>query len=384
MRPPDFTLTAGPAAVSPRILAALAKPVLYHGDPVFLDTYARTEQLVGQIYDTASEVILMQGVPSVGLEAAARALVSPGAPVLNLVSGVIGQQMGRWLAGIGARIHELAVGFNDAIDPAGVAAYLDAHPDIGLVAVVHCESPSGTMNDCAAIGAVARDRGVLTLVNCVSSLGGMPFSADRWQLDVCVAGAHKCLGGTDGISLITVSDQAWTAIEQNPAAPRDSYLSLLDWHELWHGKSQFPSPPSVPEINSLEAACDQLLEEGLEAAFARHELAARACRAGVLGMGLQLWPARTSIMSPALTAITLPAGLDGDAVCDHVRSRYGVMISSGRGAGNLVRIGHMGTTATGMHPVVGVIALGQALADLGVTVRPGDGADAALEVLAAA
>jgi pyridoxamine---pyruvate transaminase len=384
VRPPDFTLTAGPAAVSPRVLSALAKPVLYHYDPVFLETYRRTEQMVGQIYDTANEVILMQGVPSVGLEAAARALVTPGTLVLNLVSGVTGQQMGRWLAGIGALVHDLTVSFDDAVDPAGVAAYLDAHPDIGLVAVVHCESPSGTMNDCAAIGAAARERGVLTLVNCVSSLGGMPFSADRWQLDVCVGGAHKCLGGTDGISLMTVSDQAWAAIEQNPAAPRDSYMSLLDWHEHWHGKSQFPSPPSVPEINGLEAACDQLLEEGLEAAFARHELAARSCRAGVLGMGLQLWPARTSIMSAALTAIAIPAGLDADMVCDHVRSRYGVMISSGRGAGNLVRIGHMGTTATGMHPVVGVIALGRALVDMGVPVRPGDGAEAAMEVLAAA
>ena len=101
--------------------------------------------------------------------------------------------------------------------------------------MVHSETPSGTFNDCSLIGPIARSRGVITLADCVSSLGGMPLEPDAWQLDVCVAGPQKCLGGPPGMSLISVSAQAWAAIEPNPAAPRASFLSLLDWREQWHG-----------------------------------------------------------------------------------------------------------------------------------------------------
>jgi len=97
----------------------------------------------------------------------------------------------------------------------------------------------------------------------VSSLGGVPFEVDAWQLDVCVAGPQKCLAGPPGIALVSVSDAAWEMIEANPDAPRASYLSLLDWRERWHGEGRFPFTPLVNDINGLEAACDQLLEEGL-------------------------------------------------------------------------------------------------------------------------
>ncbi|MFY9867200.1 MAG: hypothetical protein WAK58_25640, partial [Trebonia sp.] len=147
-------------------------------------------------------------------------------------------------------------------------------------------------------------------------------------------------------------------------------------------KGQFPYTPSVSDVYGVEAACDLFLEEGREAVYARHESAARACRAGFVAMGLRLWPAREAIMSASVTAIAVPDGLDQAAVCDHVRARYGVMISDSEGAGNLVRIGHMGPTASAFHPVVGLAALGRSLADLGAGVRIGDGLDAALAVLA--
>jgi pyridoxamine---pyruvate transaminase len=137
---------------------------------------------------TANEIILMQGEAVLGLEAAARSLVRPGMHVLNLVSGVFGKGMGYWLKGFGAELHEIEVPYNESVDPAAVGRFLDAHPEIELLTVVHSETPSGTFNDCAAIGPVARAHGVVTLVDCVSSVGGMTFEADAWQLDVCVTG----------------------------------------------------------------------------------------------------------------------------------------------------------------------------------------------------
>ena len=382
MRDPDFTLAAGPTAASARTLAALGSPITYHYDPVFLEAFRRTEAKLARLLRTENEIILMQGEAVLGLEAAARSLVRPGMPVLNLVSGVFGKGMGYWLKNFGADLHEIEVPYDEAVDPHAVEQYLDEHPQTELLCVVHSETPSGTFNDCSLIGPIARSHGVLTLVDCVSSLGGMVLDTDSWQLDVCVAGPQKCLGGPPGMSLMAVSEQAWNAIETNPAAPRASFLSLLDWREQWHGRGHFPYTPSVSDIHGVEAACDQVLEEGLEAAIARHENAAAACRAGAREMGLRLWPKSEDITAACVTAVAVPDGLDHEAVRSHVRERFGVMLSGGQGAGNLVRIGHMGPTANGLYPVVGLMALGRSLADLGATVRLGAGIEAALAQVA--
>jgi pyridoxamine--pyruvate transaminase len=378
MRDPDFTLSAGPVTATPGVLAALGSPIVYHYDPAFIERFRATERKLAQVFLTENDVLLMQGEAVLGLEAAARGLVQPGTKVLNLVQGVFGKGMGYWLKGFGAELHELEVAYNDAVDPADVERYLDDNPGIELVTVVHSETPSGTVCDVSAIGPIAHARGALTLIDCVSSLGGIAFETDAWQLDVCVAGAQKCLGGPPGMSLMTVSEAAWERISANPAAPRASCLSMLDWKEQWIDGNKFPFTPSVSELYGVEASVDELIAEGLEASIERHERSAAACRAGVRAMGLELWPRSDEIAAACVTAIAVPEGLTDVQVRAHCRERYGVMISGGQGAGNLVRIGHMGTSARGLHPVVGLAALGRTLADLGTHVEIGAGVEAAL------
>src|SRR5436853_615313 len=198
MHDPDFTLSAGPVAVSPRVLAALGSPIVYHYDPVFLARFRATADKVKQVFRTRTDV--------------------------------------------------------------------------------------------AAIGPIARAHGALTMVDCVSSLGGMPLQVDDWELDVCVAGAQKCIGGPPGLTLMSVSERAWQRIRANPAAPRASYLSMLDWKEQWLDGEKFPFTPSVTDVYGVEAAVDELLEEGLQNSIVRHARTAAACRAGVRAMGLELWP----------------------------------------------------------------------------------------------
>jgi pyridoxamine--pyruvate transaminase len=378
MRDPDFTLSAGPVTASPRVLAALGSPLLYHYDPVFQARFRGTEQKLRQVFRTRNDILLMQGEAVLGLEAAARALVRPGAQVLNLVQGVFGKGMGYWLNDFGAELHELEVPYNEAVDPGAVEAYLHQHPDIELVTVVHSETPSGTFCDVATLGAIAREHGALTLVDCVSSLGGMRLEVDDWRLDVCVAGAQKCLGGPPGMTLMSVSEAAWERITENPAAPRASYLSMLDWKEQWLEGDKFPFTPSVADLHGVEAAVDELLEEGLETSIERHARSAAACRAGARALGLDLWPRTDEIAADCVTAIAVPDGLSDDQVRAHCRERYGVMISAGQGAGNLVRIGHMATSARGLYPVIGLGALGQTLLDLGARVDVGAGVETAL------
>ncbi len=378
---PDFTLSAGPTMATPRTLAALGSPITYHYDPDFLAAFSRTQEKVARILRTSNDIVLMQGEAIVGLESAARSLTRPGMHVLNLVQGVFGKGMGYWLKDFGAVLHEIEVGYDDAVSPDAVESYLTAHPEIELLAVVASETPSGTVSDMSRIGPIARKHGVLTLVDTVSGVGGMEFETDAWGLDVCVAGAQKCLGGPPGVALVSVSAAAWESILGNPAAPRASYLSLLDWKEKWLEGGAFPYTPSVSDMHGLESVCDQLLEEGLESSIARHDASARVTRAGVRAMGLHLWPVSEEIAANCVTSVRLPEGVDHLELRTRIRDRYGVMLSSGQGAGNLIRIAHMGPTARGMYPIVGLAALGRGLADLNHPVDVGAGLAAALEVL---
>jgi pyridoxamine--pyruvate transaminase len=384
MGPADLTLSAGPNDVSSGVKAALGSPIAYHYDPAFKGRFRATEEKIGRIYGSPRhEIILMQGEAILGLEAAARSLARPGTKCLNLVSGVFGKGFGYWLSAIGAELHEIEVPYDAAVTAEAVEAYLTAHPGITVVSVVHSETPSGTLNPVSDIGPIARRHGAVTIVDAVSSFAGIELLPDEWQLDLVVAGPQKCLGGPPGMSLLAVSEEAWAAIEANPDAPRDSFLSITDWRDKWHGEGRFPYTPSVSDLNGVDAAADELLAEGLDASIARHQRVFEACWTGVEAMGLRPWPRSRSIASACVTAIRVPDGLTDTQVRDHARERYGVQLSAGQGAGNLIRLGHMGATARPMLMVAGLAALGRTLADLGAAVEVGAGLDAALASLSA-
>jgi len=385
MRFADFTLSGGPVEVEAGTLAAMGSPMCYHYDPAFLEQYRRTEAKAAKVMCAEqADMLLMHGEAILGLEAAWRAVVRPGMHCLNLVSGVFGKGMGDWLRMSEGVVHELVIDYNDAFDPADVEKALKEHPEVELVCVTYSETPSGTLNPVDRIGPIAKAHGAITIVDCVSAVGGMPFEADEWQLDICVAGAQKCLSGPPGITLMSVSQDAWDVIAKNPGAPRWSFMSMLDWKEQWLEGDHFPFTPSISEVRGLEAVCDDLLEEGHEAAFRRHTVAAEAARAGARAMGLELWPKRDEIMSTCVTAVKLPDHLTDAQVRAHAIERYGVMLSGAHGAGNLIRLGHMGRITRSMYPVAGLAAMGKSLSDLGMKLDIGEGIEAALDVIASA
>jgi pyridoxamine--pyruvate transaminase len=386
MREPMFTLTAGPTMTSPRVLAALGSPIIYDYDPVFLDRFRALERKLAEIYRTGNDVVLMQGEAVLGLEAAARALVRPDTTAINLVSGVYAKWFGAWLKDFGANLVEVEVPYNEAIDPADLERAFQEHPEAALVSFVHSETPSGILNPAREIGRVAKEHGALVIADVVSSLAGEEVRPDDWSLDLCVAGPQKCLAGPPGMSLMAVSDDAWASIRANPAAPRGSFLSLLDWKERWieAGRTAFPYTPSVSDVHGVAAACDEVLELGLEESIALHRRAGRATRAGVRAMGLDLWARSEDIAASCVTAVATPDGVDTLALLGHIRERYDVMLSPGYGElkERVIRLGHMGPAARSLNPVVALSALGRGLADHGVQVAVGDGVEAALEALA--
>ena len=381
---PRMTLAAGPVEVSPRTLRAMARPVVYHYDPAFIATFERTTRLLQRVFRTEYDAVIMQAEAVLGLEAAAASLIAPGDKVLNLVSGVFGKWFEGFIRRYGGEPVELAVPYHEAIAPEAVREALRRTPGIKYLSVVHSETPSGTINPVREIGAVAREFGVLTIVDTVSGLGGEVLSPEEWGMDVAVAGPQKCLGGPPGLSLLTVSPAAWAAMEGRESPLRGSFLSILDWKSAWLEQRRFPYTPSVSEIYALEATLEQALEEGIERFAARHQTIAAACRAGVRALELELWPAREAIAASCVTAVRTPDGLDEARLRATMRERYGVTISGGYGdlLGKVFRLGHMGPAA---HPTLlaaQLAILERALADVGHPVRFGAGVGAAMEAVA--
>jgi pyridoxamine--pyruvate transaminase len=382
---PLMTLAGGPVELSERTLREQSRPVLYHYDPAFIELYERTCRLLQQVFQTQYDVVIMQGEAVLGLEAAAACLFSPGDKVLNLVSGVFGKWYQLFIEKYGAETIELAVPYNEAIDPEAVRRTLQQHPDLKFLSVVHSETPSATVNPVREIGQIAREFGVMTIVDTVSGLGGELLSPEAWGIDVAVAGPQKCLGGSPGLSLMSISPAAWQALEQKKPAPvRGTFLSILDWKDTWLDKRVFPYTPSVSLIYALESVLNQALEEGLERFAARHAMIAQACRAGVIALGLELWAARQEIAGVAVTGVKIPEGLSDKQLRNHMRERYGVMISGGYGelVGKLFRLGHMGKAAHPTYLAAQLAMLERTLADLGRPVDFGVGVGAALAALA--
>lgn len=380
---PVFTLTTGPVDAYPAVLRSLAATVLYDYDPVFQATYQRVAQKLATVVKAETMPVILHGEPVLGLEAAAASLLGPGDVMLNLVSGVYSKGFEGWAARSGAEIVELAVPYDRVIDPAEVARVLAVRPDITVVAACHHDTPSGTVNPVAEIGAVVRRHGALFLVDAVSSFGGMPVDAESAAIDLLVTGPNKCLGCPPGLSILGVSNRAWAKMKANLQAPRASILSILDWQDAWRADRPFPFTPSIAEINGLEAAIDLYLAEGPSKVWARHALTAAACRAGLKAMGLAIWPAEEAFASPTCTAVRTPEGIDEAQLRAEIRARYGVVLSSGRGEthGKLTRIGHMGPTAQPLHAIVALSALGGGLSALGHRVDVGAGVAAALAVI---
>lgn len=380
---PKMNLAAGPVEVTDRTLRDQSRPVLYHYDPAFIDFFEHTSDLLQQVYQTEYDVVIMQGEAILGLEAAAACLIEPGDKVLNLVSGVFGKWFELFIEKFGGETIEVAVPYNDAVDPDDVRKALDDNPGIKYLSVVHSETPSGTVNPVSEIGPIAKEYGVITMVDTVSGLGGEQLIPEDWGVDVAVAGPQKCLGGPPGLSLMSISPDAWEAMENRSNPVQGSYLSILDWKNAWIEGHRFPYTPSVSDIYALESILSQVLEEGIDRYAERHSTIAAATREGVKALGLELWAAREEVAGNAVTAVTIPDGVTDEELRGTMRDRYGMMISGGYGelAGQLFRLGHMGKAAHPTYMAAQLAVLERTLNDLGVAVEMGAGVGAAMTAL---
>ncbi len=324
---------------------------------------AAVEAALTELLGTVSDVVLLQAEAIVALEATARGLARPGLRALNVVTGPYGALFGRWLAAAGAHVTTLAVPFSRAVSVAEVTAALEADR-VDLVALVHAEAATGGANPVEEIAAVVAAHGALLVVDAVASIGAAPVTPDAWPADVVVVGGQKALAGPAGVCALSISPRAWSALESNPSAPRESILSLLDLRDGWlaAGKAAVLGTPSSLETAALGQALHRVSDEGLTAVIGRHRAAAAAARAGVRALGLTPFVTADGEAATVVTTVAAPESGVADLL-DAARAAGARITGPAPGplAAQAFRINHTGRAAD-LDTVFGELAaLGTAL-----------------------
>jgi serine---pyruvate transaminase len=334
-----YLMAPGPTPVPPEVLAAGAAPVLHHRGPDFRALMRRCLERLQDVCRTEHDVLLFTASGSAAFESAVVNLLSPGARVLSVAAGEFGERWSALATAYGADVQELRYAWGETPRPDDVRTSTE-ETGAELVFLVHSETSTGVVSDVRALTEAAHDAGALVVVDAVSSLGAIPVETDAWSLDVVVAGSQKALMTPPGLSLAVVSPPAWER-----AASATNPRFYFDWART---KAQLdtgttPFTPAVSLVAALDKALELLLEEGLEAAFARHAALGRACREGAKAMGLELFSPDED-RSAVVTAIQTPAGVDARELVLALRDRFGITVAGGHGdlASRLFRIGHIG------------------------------------------
>lgn len=331
----------GPSNAAPEVIAAFTRPVLGHLDPEFITLMDDVSARLRQVFRTANPLTFaVSGTGSAGMEASFVNFVGPGDTVVIAVNGVFGQRMCDVAARCGAEVVRVEHEWGQPVD---TQRLLDAHPNPDVIAVVHAETSTGVRSDIAEIGANKGD--ALLLVDCVTSLGGIDVRIDDWGVDIAYSGTQKCLGVPPGLAPMTVSPRA---LERLRPTPQSWYLDLNMIAKYVSGGASraYHHTAPISMVYALHAGLGVLLEEGLEAAHARHAEVGFSLQRALQERGFELFAAE-GYRLPQLTSVRVPEGVDEAKVRARLLDEFNIEIGGGLGelAGKGWRIGLMGHTA---------------------------------------
>ncbi len=340
-------LGPGPSNTSDRVLSALGEPTIGHLDPLFLDLADRLQNKLARLMGAEDGMTMfVSGTGSAGMEAAVLNVIEPGDRVFVCVNGVFGGRMAEVARRAGAEVETLEFPWGEPIDPQKVETALKGK-NFKLVGAVHAETSTGAVSPVRDLAPLAHETGALFLVDCVTSLGGMPFERDAWGIDLAYSGTQKCLSCPPGLAPITFSERALETIRNRKTPCQSWYLDLALLLSYYTGQKRvYHHTAPINMIYGLNAAVDAILEEGLENVHARHRAAHETLAARLGALGIDFFVAPGSRL-PMLNAVTVPEGVDEAAVRTRLREEFKIEIGAGLGpmAGKIWRIGLMGTNA---------------------------------------
>ena len=344
---PRTLMGPGPSDIDPRVLQAMAQPVVGHLDPQFLEIMDQAKAMLQQVFGTANPLTFpVSATGSAGMETCFVNLVEPGDEAIVCIHGVFGLRMADIVGRCGCTARLVEAPWGEPIDPEAVAAEL-RKGQAKLVAVVHAETSTGVLQPLEPLAALAREHDTLLLVDTVTSLGGVPVMVDEWGLDAVYSGTQKCLSCPPGLSPVTFGPRAEAIMDQRTTKVQSWYLDMSMVRKYWGSERVYHHTAPISAIYGLHEALRIVLEEGLEARYARHRAVHQRLRERLesLGFGFLVEP---EYRLPQLNAVVIPEGVDDAAVRRTLLLENNLEIGGGLGAlaGKIWRIGLMGSAAT--------------------------------------
>jgi alanine-glyoxylate transaminase/serine-glyoxylate transaminase/serine-pyruvate transaminase len=368
----------GPSDTHPRVLAALGAPTVGHLDPYFLQIMTEMQVMLRQVFRTQNELTLaVSGTGSAGMETCVVNLIESGDRMIVCVNGVFGGRMADVAARAGAQVTVLERPYGEVF-PADQIAEAVKRVQPKVLGIVHAETSTGAHQPLEEISKIVHEAGALLLVDTVTSLGGLPVEVDGWQLDAVYSGTQKCLSCPPGLAPVTFSPRAVAALEKRKAKVASWYLDLGMVRNYWGQDRAYHHTAPINMNYGLHEALRLVLEEGLEARFARHRRNHLALKAGLKAMGVQ-YAVAEGIQLPMLNAVLIPQDVDDVKARKQLLADFGIEIGGGLGPmkGKTWRIGLMGETSSPRNVLLLLAALERCLRDQGCACSPGAGVAAA-------
>ena len=383
--PPVRTLMGpGPSDVSPRVLGALARNTIGHLDPKFVEMMDEVKIMLKEVFQTNNELTMPISAPgSAGMESCFVNLIEEGDTVIVCQNGVFGSRMAENVTRLGGNLVLVEDDWGMPVSPSKVEQALKDHPEAKILAFVHAETSTGARSDAKTLCKLASDAGLLSIVDAVTSLGGIEVDVDGWGIDAIYSGTQKCLSCTPGISPVSFSQKAVDKITSRskpvPSWFLDTNLVMGYWGA--GAKRAYHHTAPVNALYALHESLVILLEEGLTNTWARHELNHSALAAGVEAMGLS-FVVESDYRLPQLNSITIPAGVDEAKVRALLLENYSLEIGAGLGAlaGKVWRVGLMGESSSRKNVLFFLGSLEATFNEMGVDVTYGKSVKAALAV----
>ncbi len=338
----------GPSTVSQRVLRAIGAPTLGHLDPQYIEYMDETCQMLREVFQTTNPLTFpVSGTGMAGMEAVVVNLVEPGDEVIVCINGVFGGRMKDNMERAGATVNTVEIPWGESFSDDAIAEAVQQHPKSKLLGIVHAETSTGALQELTGISKIVRDAGMLFAVDTVTSLGGHEVKVDEWGIDAIYSGTQKCLSCPPGLSPVSFSPRAIECMEARKSKVQSWYLdvSMLRNYYLGSGGRAYHHTAPINMVYALRESLAIILEEGLEARFARHRDMHRLLRSGLEELGLSYIPEHSL---HTLNCVAVPDGIDEGAIRRRLLEEYDIEIGGGLGvfAGKAWRIGLMGHSAT--------------------------------------
>lgn len=373
----NYLLTPGPTPLPPEVCEALSRPIIHHRTPQFQNILKEATENLKNIFQTKNDVFILASSGTGAMEAAVVNLLSWGDKALVIEGGKFGERWTELCEAYGIKAEVIKVPWGQALNPAQLKDYLAKEPAIKAVFTTLCETSTGVAFDIKGMAHVMKETETVLVVDAISGLGVVDLQMDAWGVDVVACGSQKGLMLPPGLGFIAVSKKAWKLVEESKCPKY--YFDLKEAKKALD-KTDTPFTPAVSLVVALNEVLKMMHADGLENIFHRHKKLAEATRAAMLALGLELFAPTAA--SDAVTAVKVPAGIDGEKLVKTMRDEYGVTIAGGQSEmkGKLFRIAHMGYISE-FDIILGISCLEKVLKKMGYNFELGAGVKAAEEVL---